>query len=155
MSHKTETHQNISVWARRFRVEIKNNDRAAEAADRFYGRPSRKAAIAVVAMKVVQKHLGWEMGSRGTFYGGLALATIVYNATYDGGVGTVAEAYTTFEETIKSYLDGGYINGEEYSALEASKGLFVGAALDAIAARNKEKHSTVSITNAILAKARG
>ena len=155
MSHKTETHQNVSVWARRFRVEIKNLDRAAEAADRFYGRPSRKAAIAVVAMKVVQKHLGWEMGSHGTFYGGLALATVIYNAAYVGGVGTVKEVYATFEETIKSYLDGGYIKEGEYSALEAYKGLFVGAALDAIAARNKEKFEKVTITNAILAKARG
>lgn len=155
MSHKTETHQNISVWARRFRVEIKNIDRAAEVADRFYGRPSRKASVAVVAMKVVEKHLGWDMGNRGTFYGGLAMATIVYKATYDGGVGTVAEAYAIFEETIKICLDEGYITGEVYSALESSKGLFIGAALDAIAARNKEKLSTVSITDAILAKARG
>jgi hypothetical protein len=152
MSYKTQTHQNVGVWARRMGVKIENLDRAAEIAERLYGDPSRKACIAVAAMKLIKEKLGHAFGSPNNFYGAVAIAAVVYDATYRGVGGSLSQAYETYESVIELALIQGHINQEVLTALMSEKHVMVGMALDALGARNREKQS--NITNAILAKAR-
>lgn len=151
MSYKTEMHQNVAVWARRFQVEITNLDNAVAMANKIYGGViSRKCAIIVVAMKPVATILDRDLKDPIVALVANIVTGIVYDFCYTSGSGN---ANLIFRKELKLLLDENRLTEDEFIEIATKEERFVALALDAVAQRN-DAHSRPSMVNAILAKVR-
>lgn len=145
----TATRSNVSAWARRFNVEIKDFAKACKVADSIYGTPSRRGAIYVAAMKAASAKFNLQMGNPITHYAAVAVTQVVYEFTYSNT--TAINAHMLINDVFLEIREK--VGEEIYLALSKMEISLVSMALSAVAARTND-HQTPSLVNAILKKMR-
>ena len=152
-NHKTATHQNLSVWARRMNMTLPDIDAAAKFADSMLGAPTRRGVLMALAIKYVSDTTGLPKNNSEVRHCGIAIGQALYDITYgDKGSAIILVA---FHESLLEMVK--ILNTSSFSTVDALNiflkysTMAVNFITNANQGRNGERHQP-SITNAIIAK---
>lgn len=81
-TYKTDTHQNLSVWARRLGMELKDLDKGAAFADSLFNQPSRRGVLIALAIRYIAKEELKPMTDPGMVSVGVTMGNLLYDRVY-------------------------------------------------------------------------
>lgn len=153
-TYKTDTHQNLSVWARRLGMELNDLDKGAAFADSLFGKPSRRGVLIALAIRYIAKEEQKSMTDAGMLSVGVTMGNILYDRVYgEKKYENIALAFRE-EMLMRVQEPNMWVSHNQVCDLLV---LHNAKALDwvnkGIYSRSSEQ-SVPSITNAILAKVR-
>ena len=143
--YNSSLEQNISVWARRLDVDVKNlGNAAAYAQELCGGRAGRHGAITVVLMKPLSRLLGRPIKDVSVTVAAVAAATVIYDTVYNGVVGDIKDMFfKNMSDTTLPQLDVfDIISHTDEIMSHITKG---------ISSRTNDR-STASVTDTVLRK---
>lgn len=151
--YKTATHQNLSVWARRLGMEIRDLDKGAAIADSIFKTPSRRGVLIALAIRHIAQTNSLPMTDLGMVAVGVTMGNILYDRVYgDQKFSNISLAFR--EEMLRQREEGTKLPHNKVADLVADH---YAVALDwvtrGIAARDAERRQP-SLVNAILGQIR-
>lgn len=153
-TYKTDTHQNLSVWARRLGMELNDLDKGAAFADSLFKQPSRRGVLIALAVRYMAIEEQKPLTDAGIFSVGVTMGNILYDRVY--GEKKYENIALAFREEMLMRVQEASMKVTHNQVVDLIA-LHHGKALDwvskGIYSRSSEK-SAPSITNAILAKVR-
>ena len=154
-TYKTDTHQNLAVWARRLDMTLNDLDRGAAFADSLFKQPSRRGVLIALAIRYIAMEEQKPLTDPGMFAVGVTMGNLLYDRVYgEKKYENIAEGFRD-EMLMRTREEGAKVTHNEVVDLIA---LHYGKALDwvtkGIYSRTRDKTAPTGLVNAILAKTR-
>ncbi|MNE62639.1 hypothetical protein D3C80_1579290 [compost metagenome] len=154
-TYKTDTHQNLAVWARRLGMELNDLDRGAAFADSLFKQPSRRGVLIALAIRYMAHEEQKPLSDAGIFSVGVTMGNLLYDRVYgEKKYENIAEGFRD-EMLMRVREENMKVTHNQVCDLIA---LHHAKALDwvskGIYSRSAER-AQPGIVNAILAKVRG
>lgn len=153
-TYKTDTHQNLAVWARRLGMTLNDLDRGAAFADSLFKKPSRRGVLIALAVRYMAIEEQKPLTDAGIFSVGVTMGNILYDRVY--GEKKYENIALAFREEMLMRVQEESMKVTHNQVVDLIA-LHHARALDwvskGIYSRSSEK-SVPSFTNAVLAKVR-
>jgi hypothetical protein len=152
--HASNTHQNLSVWARRLNITLPNIDMAAKIADGMFGMESRRAVLMTLGIKQVSLDTDLPTSNTAVTWCGIAMGQVLYNEVYGESSGKdLLEAFHVALMQIAASENNTVTTVDALKIFLQYHETAVCFIFEGINSRKKDK-ANPSIVNAVLAKAK-